>query len=474
MEGRSPSPPLRRLARSLGERFAVGRILQLRIILGLLVLASVVFLVFTFTRLVGEYHETGSLTALWQREWRGGAALIDILRDGLFQLFVLILGWSLFLRLRFSQLGHLRLRRSEQKYRSIINHAGEAIFLLDDKGRVLEWNKKAEKLFAVFRRNALGVNICKLDMGFDLPVLQIFADVQRVQRSLTYETQVARRDGATLQLSLTFSCIHGGSGPMADKADSFAVIARDITSEKQLETRMSETEKLAGIGQLAAGIAHQLNTPLGSILLSAQMLEETIEDEDDSEDIRRIIRQTEQCRGIIKGLLNFARPTGSERGRVDLAEIIDDTAFLMEKQLKVAAVELAVTADTPTEIFGNRNEIEQVFFNLLANALDAMSGGGRIDVRISDGGAGELKVVFADTGDGIPREAQDRVFLPFFTTKDYGKGTGLGLSIVGRIVHEHGGRIELDSAPGKGTTFRLWLPRAREGGTRTALLDDDS
>ena len=200
----------------------------------------------------------------------------------------------------------------------------------------------------MFRRNALGGNICKLDMGFDLPVLKIFADVKRVQRSLTYEAGVVRRGGTTpMHLSLTFSCIQAGSGPMAEKADSFAVIARDITSEKQLETRMSETEKLAGIGQLAAGIAHQLNTPLGSILLSAQMLEETVDNEDDSEDIRRIIRQTEQCRGIIKGLLNFARPTGSERGRVDLSEIIDDTVFLMEKQLRVASVEMEITR-TPT------------------------------------------------------------------------------------------------------------------------------
>ena len=239
------------------------------------------------------------------------------------------------------------------------------------------------------------------------------------------------------------------------------VIARDITSEKQLENRMSETEKLAGIGQLAAGIAHQLNTPLGSILLSAQMLEDTVQNEDDSEDIHRIIRQTEQCRGIIKGLLNFARPTGSERGSMNLAEAISETAYLMEKNLKLAGVELTITEETSPFVFGNRNELEQVFFNLLANALDSMPGGGRIDIRLLGGGPGEVLVEFEDTGEGIPTENHDRVFLPFFTTKDYGKGTGLGLSIVARIVHEHGGRIELESKPGTGSRFRLWFPRAR-------------
>jgi len=333
-------------------------------------------------------------------------------------------------------------------------------------------------LFGLYRRHALGVNIRELDIGLDLPVLQVFADVERVNRSLTYDAKVVHKKRAdeTRLLSLTFSCIEAGSGALADKDSSFAVIARDVTHEKQFENRMSETEKLAGIGQLAAGIAHQLNTPLGAILLSAQMLEETVANEDDSEDIMRIIRQTEQCRGIIKGLLNFARPTGSERGRVDLAEIIKETIFLMEKKVSVAAVEVALESIEAPIVYGSRNELEQVFFNLLANALDAMGGGGDIKISIEDGGAGELKIQFADDGEGIPASAQARIFLPFFTTKDYGKGTGLGLSIVARIVHEHGGRIELESKEGEGTTFTLWFPRAREDQhgqiDRLALIDD--
>ena len=263
-------------------------------------------------------------------------------------------------------------------------------------------------------------------------------------------------------------------GPATGSAGSSVVIARDITSEKQLETRMGETEKLAGIGQLAAGIAHQLNTPLGSILLSAQMLEDSTCDEDQADDIRRIIRQTEQCRGIIKGLLNFARPTGSERSRMSLVEAIEETVFLLEKNLTVAGVEVDVQPLTEPWVYGNRNELYQVFFNLMANSLDAMPAGGRIDIVIDSADPGELLLTFRDTGEGIPAPHHDSVFLPFFTTKDYGKGTGLGLSIVARIVHEHGGRIELDSTPGKGTTFRLWLPRARESAARTALLDDGS
>jgi signal transduction histidine kinase len=226
---------------------------------------------------------------------------------------------------------------------------------------------------------------------------------------------------------------------------------------------------------LAAGIAHQLNTPLGAILLSAQMLEDAARTEDEQDDIRRIIRQTEQCRGIIKGLLNFARPTGTERGRLDLAETVRDTVYLMEKNLTVAGVEVAVTATTEPWVFGNRNELEQVIFNLLVNAMDAMEAGGkggRVEIEVADGGSGELRLTIADNGPGIPAATRASIFLPFFTTKDYGKGTGLGLSIVARIVHEHGGRIELREQGGPGAVFDVWLPRAREGTKHVALIED--
>ncbi len=449
-----------------------GRALRLQIFLGTLVGGSLAYILINLFELRETYLQTGSLQAMLNDEWKSGQVLTDMLRTGLFQLFVIILGWSALFRLRVTEMGNLRLRRSEMKYRSIINHAGEAIFLLDGDGRVLEWNKGAENLFRLPRRNVLNKKIQSLELDLDLAIDRAVNDIQRLGRGFTYEARIENDSGPAKQISVTLSSISPGSGPRAEKNGSFVVIARDITSEKQLENRMSETEKLAGIGQLAAGIAHQLNTPLGSILLSAQMLEDTITNEDDSEDIHRIIRQTEQCRGIIKGLLNFARPTGSERGSMNLAEAISETAYLMEKNLKLAGVELNLTEDTEPYVFGNRNELEQVFFNLLANAIDSMPEGGSIDVKMTDGGPGELRVEFRDTGEGIPPENHDRVFLPFFTTKDYGKGTGLGLSIVARIVHEHGGRIEMDSNPGKGTGFILWFPRARKRSSHGLLADN--
>jgi signal transduction histidine kinase len=453
----------------------LGRVLLMRLLLWALVVASAAFIVVTLARLSDDYAAAGSLRGLWQAEWRNGEALRRVFGGGVFQFLFLVVGWSAWFRLRLRELGQLRLRRSEQKYRNIINHAGEAIFLLDADGRVLEWNKKSEDLFHQPRRNVLGRRLQDVAPQLQLDVGQIFADVVKAHRSLAFEVTLPLEGAVPRLLTMIFSAVLPGSGPLADREATFVVIARDITSEKQFESRLSETEKLVGIGQLAAGIAHQLNTPLGAILLSAQMLEDAARTEDEQDDIRRIIRQTEQCRGIIKGLLNFARPTGTERGRLDLAGIVRGTVYLMEKNLKVAGIEVTVEARTEPWVYGNRNELEQVVFNLLVNAMDAMEPfgqGGRIDIVVADGGAGELLLTLSDTGPGIPAATRANIFLPFFTTKDYGKGTGLGLSIVARIVHEHGGRIELREHAGPGAVFDLWLPRARAGGGHVALIED--
>lgn len=460
----------RSLRRWLAKRFEHGRVWQLRVFLIVLAVATLLFVIATLYELKIEYHEAGSWSGVWRQEWRSGRSLVDVLSSGLFQAFLVALGWSAWFRFRQREMAHLRLRRSEQKYRSIINHAGEAIFLLDENARVIEWNKVAEKLFQIPRRTIL--NRPFSDFTGELDLDEILAETRRSKRSLTHELPIEHGGQPGALLSMTFSGISPGTGPMAEAGETYVVVARDITSMKQMESRMGEAEKLAGIGQLAAGIAHQLNTPLGSILLSAQMLEDAVQDEDDSEDIRRIIRQTEQCRGIIKGLLNFARPTGSERQRIDLVEVIRETGYLMEKSLKVAEVELTIDAKTEPVVFGNRNELEQVFFNLTANALDAMPNGGEIRVTIADEDPGEILIDFQDTGEGIPPEFRDRIFMPFFTTKDYGKGTGLGLSIVARIVHEHGGRIELDDDRKRGTRFLITFPRAREGMGRSALIEE--
>jgi len=379
--------------------------------------------------------------------WTLGKAAIHLL--------TVVAIWTLFFSLRARERDQQRLRRSEEKHRLIINHAGEAIFLLDNEGRILEWNKASEQLFGAARRTVLGKRLTEIEPCQRLELDQAMADSVRLDTGLIFEFPLPRPDGLDGLIDLRLSPL-----PTDDNEGRFVVIARDVTRERQFESRMSQAEKLAGIGQLAAGIAHQLNTPLGSILLSAQMLSELELGEDDRDDVDRIIRQTDQCRQIIKGLLNFARPQSQERSPVVLGDAVHETVYLMEKSLRVAGVEVDwVASEGEATVTGNRNELDQVFFNLLVNAVDAMPDGGRIAIEIGTGGPGEILVSFADSGPGIEAEHRDKVFLPFFTTKDYGKGTGLGLSIVARIMHEHGGRIELDETYPSGARFLLTFPR---------------
>ena len=402
----------------------------------------------------------------------GGVSGIDhqarnqIIRTGAFHILTLMAVCAIWFVLRARERDQARLRRSEQKHRTIINHAGEAIFLLDRAGRIREWNKAAETLFGEARRSVLGKALTDIPSCAGLDLGQAMEDADRLKRSLFFESPFRQVDEPDGLITMMLSPLPHDSGLDDSGERLYAVIARDVTRERQFESRMSQSEKLAGIGQLAAGIAHQLNTPLGSILLSAQMLSDANLTEDDAEDVERIIRQTEQCRQIIKGLLNFARPQSRERAAVALAEAVSETVYLMEKNLRAAGVEVDLELENDLEVVGNRNELDQVFFNLLVNAVDAMPDGGRIKIRMAPGDAGdpgEAEISFADTGSGIPAKHRDQIFLPFFTTKDYGKGTGLGLSIVARIIHEHGGRIELDETYDKGARFLLTLPRPGSG-----------
>jgi two-component system, NtrC family, sensor kinase len=425
------------------------RIVRLHALLAALILVSTALLVLNVVDRVGSAGDSRMHDGMPDRQ---------IMTVGAMHALTVLAAVAVWFSLRQRARDLRRLWRSEQRHRSIINHAGEAIFLLDGGGIVREWNKAAERFFGASRRTVLGCPLCDVHLCYGLEIDRAIEDSQRLQRSLTLEFPWRRAQRPDGLIKLTVSPLPPGRGTDDPQERLFVVIARDVTSERQLESRMSQAEKLAGIGQLAAGIAHQLNTPLGAILLSAQMLAETDLPEDQAEDVERIIRQTEQCRQIIKGLLNFARPQSRERTRLQLGDVVQETVYLIEKNLRAAGVTVAIEQTGPVEIVGNRNELDQVFFNLLVNAVDAMPSGGVVTIALGPGDPGEVQVSFADTGTGIPAGQRDRIFLPFFTTKDYGKGTGLGLSIVARIVHEHGGRIELDEDHRDGARFLLAFP----------------
>jgi two-component system NtrC family sensor kinase len=242
-----------------------------------------------------------------------------------------------------------------------------------------------------------------------------------------------------------------------------AVVAwKDVTEEREVTRRLVQAEKMAAVGQLAGGVAHEINNPLGGILAFAQLMSQDERTDGDRESLRLIQDAAMRAKRIVESLLRFSRqPRQDERGEVDLARVVEDALFLMQPQLRDGRVEL-VRELLPARVLGNANQLQQVVVNLLVNALQAIGHHGRITVATAAAERpGRMMLSVADDGPGVPPELAGRVFEPFFTTKPEGQGTGLGLSICYRIVEEHGGTIHHRPAPGRGAEFVVELPAAQ-------------
>ena len=241
------------------------------------------------------------------------------------------------------------------------------------------------------------------------------------------------------------------------------VIFDDVTAREDLERRLVQADKLSSVGLLAAGVAHEVNTPLAVISTYAQMLAKQVsDDQQKSVLLDRIAKQTFRASEIVNSLLNFSRTSPREFVELDLGEVIRETLALVQHQLDKSGigVKLGVAGPLPP-IRGSSGQLQQVFLNLFLNARDAMDQGGRLEVRVWEGTHG-VEVEVADTGPGIPLEHVQRIYDPFFTTKGARKGTGLGLSVTYGIVRNHGGMIEVDSRPGEGAKFHLEFPVLRK------------
>jgi two-component system, NtrC family, sensor kinase len=231
----------------------------------------------------------------------------------------------------------------------------------------------------------------------------------------------------------------------------------------RLEDQLIENEKLTSIGLLAAGVAHEVNTPLAVISSYAQMLRKEMSPEDWRHRLLdKIAKQTFRASDIVNNLLNFSRTNATEFTEVDIHRVITDTVALLEHQLKSSRVrvEQELRAECPITI-GNAGKLQQVFLNLFVNARDAMPEGGELRI-VTETMSSKIEIIVQDTGMGISPENIKKVYDPFFTTKAPGKGTGLGLSVSYGIVQEHSGTISVDSKPGLGTSFRLELPLVRK------------
>jgi two-component system, NtrC family, sensor kinase len=239
---------------------------------------------------------------------------------------------------------------------------------------------------------------------------------------------------------------------------------RQESVRRHAEEGLIQAEKLATTGRLAAGVAHEINNPLGAILLYGDLLlESTPEDDPRRENMARIVTQAARAREIVRGLLDFARESPSQVSHTDLNRILQDALSLLERQPLIQRVRVrSELSPTPLWVRADGPKLQQVFINIIINALEAMREGGVLTLRSGySERKGYCRVAISDTGYGIPEEHMPRLFEPFFTTKEVGHGVGLGLAISYGIVRQHHGEIEAQSHVGSGSTFRVLLPLDR-------------
>ncbi|MBI4838111.1 MAG: hypothetical protein HY806_03035, partial [Nitrospirae bacterium] len=242
-----------------------------------------------------------------------------------------------------------------------------------------------------------------------------------------------------------------------------AEVARKTEEIRIANAGLMQTEKLASLGRMAAGVAHEINNPLTGIVTFAHLMLKRVPPEGlDSEDLKIIIEQAERCTKIIRNLLTFARAIPAEKGEVVINDVVSHTVDLVRNQEKFHNIKFDINLDSRRFItLGDPSQFQQIFLNMLINAADAISERGTITIATRRVMADEkpfVEIEFTDTGCGVPEDLQKRLFEPFFTTKPVGKGTGLGLSVSHGIVRHYGGKISVKSVVGKGTSFFVRLP----------------
>jgi two-component system NtrC family sensor kinase len=243
-----------------------------------------------------------------------------------------------------------------------------------------------------------------------------------------------------------------------EEGRSQVLVFKDVTDEREVSRRLFHAEKMSAVGQLAGGVAHEINNPLGGILAFAQIMSrDPGRNPEDQENLRLITDAAVRAKKIVESLLHFSRRPSEEKGPVDLVRVVDEALFLLQSQLKTGRIEL-VREFEPAVAIANANQVQQIVVNLVVNALQALNGEGRIVVSTGPAGASHVRLQVADSGPGMKPEVARRVFEPFFTTKPEGQGTGLGLSICYQIAEEHGGSIRLEQSPDHGACFVLELP----------------
>ena len=359
---------------------------------------------------------------------------------------------------------------SEQQFRLIVEAAPNGMLLIDERGMVVMVNASALHQFGYEREELLGQPVEMLIPGPSRSEhLQHRVGFMQAPQARSMgggrELFALRKDGSEFAVEIGLTPIQTAKG--------MGVVASvvDISERKRLEMQLRRTERLAELGTLASGMAHEIGTPMNVILGRAEYLLQRAADEGMKKGLATIITQVERITKVMNQLLAFARRRTPERRAVDLAKIVDDSLEMFQERIAQSHITVAKTIESSLPpVHADQDQLIQVLINLVMNSLHAMPEGGRLGLSLAREGS-HVRLEVADTGHGMPEEIRAKAFDPFVTTKEFGKGTGLGLTVVKGIIEEHGGTITLESAVEEGTTFTIRLPldRAETAGTSSSI-----
>jgi len=353
------------------------------------------------------------------------------------------------------------IREDHDRLREIFDSAIDGIVVIDEAGKVLEVNRAVERIFGYPPAELLDENVRLLMPPpfrdeHDSYIDKYLETGKKRVIGVGREVRGLRRNGKTFPLYLAVS------EGYIDHRRVFTAFLRDLGRLREAEERVRQSEQLAELSTISAGIAHDVGTPMTTILGYAELLQKSVTTPKNRERAGHIVDQVRRVKDLLRTLLDIARPRNARPQSMSLIDVLDHSLAFFREKLKGRGIVVERDYSSVPKIVANRDRLEQVFLNLIVNAIDAMPSGGILTVHLTQPTSELIEIRIADTGIGIEPDVLDQIFEPFYTTKERGKGTGLGLLVSQRIIHDHGGKISAASEFGVGTQISILLPSGEQ------------
>ncbi len=370
---------------------------------------------------------------------------------------VLLIGWALWTLYHFRIQFENQISLTESRYRNIVENSADAIITVGLDNRIQSWNMGAERLFGWTAHEAIGQSIGMMipdeliEMG---ELLCLAYGITHTGEVKNYQTERITRQGRHIQVNLTETALLS-NGEIIGRSQ----IIRDISELRKIEHQMRQSDRLATVGQLAAGVAHEIGNPLTSISSLVQLLERRLANTEYHSKLNRIRSNIERITKIVHELVDFTRPQATDLRAVQINDVIQSAVGLMSYDNRSQKVKIDLQLEDLPQIKASPDKLHQVIVNLLVNAFDALKERGDTVTISSSQNGQEVNISVSDNGPGMDEAVMDKIFEPFFTTKKIGEGTGLGLSVSHGIIKSMQGELSVESEPGHGATFKIQLPK---------------